>query len=189
MHALLSTQVRAGAVLAALLVMAACETGVASADQMTAPVAAVVPETGEGIFFPPVTSTETPEIRFGAAAEIGPQERQIFADQVNLVTTGAERPIPLIAQAVGADRTTLVLLNLEPETYLTPYIARAMLARMTSLARALPAVSELGLEDAFDIYNLGAIMGFDSIIVTDGRGFSHEARLVAPETNAETSAN
>ena len=187
MHALISPQSRIGASLAVLLALTACETVVASAQPVTTPV--TVPETGEGIFFPPVTSTETPEIRFRVIAEIGPLQRQIFVDQINLVTTGAERPIPLVAQAVGTDRTTLVLLNLEPETYLTPYIARAMLARMTSLARALPAVAELGLDEAFDIYNLGAVMGCDGIIVTDGRGFSHEARLDAPETDAATSAN
>jgi len=187
MHALISPQSRAGAILAALFAMTACQAGLASAEPVTTP--AAVPETGEGIFFPPVTSTETPAIRFGAAAEIGPQQRQVFVDQINLVTTGGERPIPLIAQAVGTERTTLVLLNMEPETYLTPYIARAILARMTSLTRALPAVAELGMGEAFDIYNRAAIMGFDGIIVTDGRGFSHEARLVAPETNAAPSAN
>ncbi|MEL6245525.1 MAG: hypothetical protein AAFQ85_09265 [Pseudomonadota bacterium] len=187
MHALIPTQSRAGVILAALLTLTACETVVASAQPVTTP--PTVPETGEGIFFPPVTSTETPEIRFGVLAEIGPLQRQSFVDQINLATTGAERPIPLVAQAVGTNRTTLVLLNLEPESYLTPYIARAMLARMTSLARALPAVVELGVNEAFDIYNLGAVMGFDRIIVTDGRGFSHEAPLVAPETTAATSAN
>lgn len=187
MHTLKSPQSRASAILASLLALTACQTPVAAAQPATAPVAA--PETGEGIFFPPITSTEIPEIRFAAAAEIGPLQRQTFVDQVNLVTTGAERPIPLIAQAVGTDRKTLVLLNLEPETYLTPYIARAMLARMTSLARALPAVSDLGVDEAFDIYNLGAIMGFDAIIVTDGRGFSHGALLGGAETSAAPSAN
>ncbi len=186
MHALNPQNARIGSILAALFALTACETGIASAERATAP--ATVYETGEGIFFPPVTSTETPEIRFRALAEIGPVERQIFADQINLVTTGAERPIPLVAQAVGTDRTILVLLNLEPETYLTPYIARAMLARMTSLTRALPAVSEMGMDEAFDIYNLGAVMGFEGIIVTDGRGFSHEARLAAPKAQAAPSA-
>ena len=178
---------RLAATLADDLAPPACETLDASADPVTT--AVPVPETGEGLFFPPVTSSETPEIRFGAVAEIGAPQRQRFADQINLVTTGAERPIPLVAQAVGTEATTLVLLNLEPEAYLTPYIARAMLARMTSLTRAIPAVAEMGIDEAFDIYNLAAVMGFDAIIVTDGRDFSHEARLVAPATRAAPAPN
>jgi hypothetical protein len=107
----------------------------------------------------------------------GPQQRQVFVDQINLATTSGERPIPIVAQAVGEERKTLLLMNVEAEEFLTPYIARAMLARMTSLVRFLPAISEMGLSAEFDIYNMGAVLGFDRIVITDGRSFSHEAVL------------
>jgi len=136
--------------------------------------------TGAGVYFPPVSSTDTPEIRFEFMEEIGPQQRQAFVDQLNLATAGGERVLPIVIQAVGEDRSTLVIMNIETEAFFTPYIARALLARLTSLTRFLPAVSEMGLSPEFDIYNMASVLGFDRIVVTDGREFSHEARLVRP---------
>ncbi|MEO0607553.1 MAG: hypothetical protein AAFY82_04930, partial [Pseudomonadota bacterium] len=118
--------------------------------------------------------------RFEFMEEIGPQQRQAFVDQLNLATAGGERVLPIVIQAVGEDRSTLVIMNIEPEAFFTPYIARAILARLTSLTRFLPAVSEMGLSSEFDIYNMASVLGFDRIVVTDGREFSHEARLVRP---------
>lgn len=52
-----------------------------------------------------------------------------------------------------------------------------MLARMTSVTRFLPEISEMGLSAEFDIYNMAAVLGFNRIVVTDGRKFSHKAEL------------
>ena len=60
---------------------------------------------------------------------------------------------------------------------MTPYIARAMLARMTSVLRFAPAISEMGVSQELDVYSMAAILGFERIIVTNGRAFSYEAQL------------
>lgn len=169
-----STAVRiAGA--AALTVLAGCATVPTWAEPAASEPAAL--STAATDYFPPVVSREAPEIRFAPMRGVGPDDRQFFVDQVNLSTASGERPIPIVAQAVGARGETLLLVNIEPNEFLTPYIARAMLARMTSLVRFLPAISEMGLSADFDIYNMGAVLGFERIVVTDGRSFSHEAVL------------
>jgi hypothetical protein len=134
-------------------------------------------QTGAGIYFPAIASTDNPEIRFSPMANSGPQQRQTFVDQINLAAIGAEQPLPIIFQAVGADRKTLVVTNIETDEPMTAYIARAMLARITSVTRFLPAIQEMGLSSEFDIYNMGAVLGFERIVVTDGRRFAHEAQL------------
>ena len=130
---------------------------------------------GQNNYYPPIVSADIPEVRFSAAAEAGAQKRHFFVDQINLAAAG--NSFPIVAQAVGADSATLVIMNIDTPEGITPYIARAMLARMTSVVRFLPEISELGLSAEFDIYNMAAVLGFNRIVVTDGREFSHEARL------------
>lgn len=166
--------------LAALAAVAGCASVATSAQPATSKPAVL--STAADSYFPPIVSRETPEIRFTPMRDAGPQERQVLVDQINLVTSGGERRLPIVAQAVDDERKTLVLMDVEAQAALTSYIARAKLARMTSLVRFLPAIAEMGLSGEFDIYNMGAVLGFSRIVMTDGRSFSHEAVLTpAPD--------
>lgn len=133
--------------------------------------------TGETRYFPAITYREVREIKFGALRNIGPPERMFFADQINLAATGGDRIIPIVVQTVGDGRKTLLFVALEVDDGMTPYIARAMLARMTSVLRFAPAISEMGVSQELDVYSMAAILGFERIIVTNGRAFSYEAQL------------
>jgi len=48
---------------------------------------------------------------------------------------------------------------------------------MTSVLRFSPAISEMGVSQELDVYSMAAILGFERIIVTNGRAFSYEAQL------------
>ena len=167
------------ALIALFSALSACQTVSAPEPATTpAPIAAAIDEaTGAGKYYPQVSSYETPEIRFGQMAGIGAEERQFFTDQVNLAASTPGQTFPIVAQAVGENRETLVFLFLDTEGPMTPYLARAILARLTSVMRSVPAIAEMGLSSEFDIYNTAAVLGFAQIIVTDGRDFSHEAKL------------
>ena len=106
-----------------------------------------------------------------------PDISQIDADQINLAATSGDRSIPIVVQTVGDGRKTLLFVALEVDAGMTPYIARAMLARMTSVLRFAPAISEMGVSQELDVYSMAAILGFERIIVTNGRAFSYEAQL------------
>lgn len=162
--------------IAALGTLGACET-MPTAGQADTPVLTIDDTTGEGKYYPPISSVETPNVRFGQMAGVGPQERQFFTDQINLAASTPGRSVPIVAQAVGENNNTLVFIYLDAEGSMTPYLARGILARLTSVTRFAPAISEMGISSEFDIYNMASVLGFARIIVTDGRDFAHEARL------------
>lgn len=172
----------AASLLTAATLICACETAptaMSSAADPAAVAAELHSSTGVGVYFPPITSSDSPQIRFSAMPGVGSEQRQFFADQINVAASSAERAVPVVVQAVGDDRKTLVFMPLGGQATATPYIARGILARMTSVSRFLPGISEMGLSQEFDIYNMGAVLGFERIVVTDGRDFSHEAILIA----------
>ncbi len=176
-----SKYARAGrvALIASLGALGACENLPAAGKTATPALSAsaINETTGAGKYYPQVSSVETPDIRFGKMAGIGPQERQFFIDQVNLAASTPGRTFPIVAQAVGENRETLVFVYLDADDTMTPYLALGILARLTSVTRFAPAIAEMGLSSEFDIYNMAAVLGFARIIVTDGRDFAHEASL------------
>lgn len=167
------------ALIASLALLSACQamSTAGQADTLAFGAAAIDETTGAGKYYPQVSSSDTPEIRFGKMAGVGPVERQFFIDQLNLAASTPGRTFPIVVQAVGENRETLVFLYLDADGPMTPYLARAILARLTSLTRSAPAISEMGLSNEFDIYNTAAVLGFAQIIVTDGRDFAHKADL------------
>ena len=137
----------------------------------------IIEATGAGVFFPPPVSFDTHQVRFGTMAGVGPTERQLFIDRINLTATASGQSVPIAAQSVGDDRKTLVFMLLGSDGPTTPYMARAILARLTSITRFAPEIAEMGLSSEFDIYNMAAVLGFQQIVVTDGRAFAHQAHL------------
>jgi len=166
--------------------IAACET-LPVANETDIVTADVIVEadsdTGEGIYYPKVTISEQPEIRFSPILGAGPQERQFFVDQINRAATTSERDIALVVQAVGSENQTLLFMPLGREASPTIYIAKAMLARMTSVLRFAPAITEMGISQEMDVYNMAAILGFKRIVLTDGRAFSYQANVVPRAEN------
>jgi hypothetical protein len=168
------------AVLGMLGVLSACAAGpfagTTNASATGAP-PSVDKQAGASVFFPPPTSTEMRKPRFELNVDPDPARRQFFADQMNLATSTPSRPLPIIVQAVGPDQRTLVFTMLEANSEPTPYLARAFLARITSLVRVAPALAEMGISQDFDVYDMAGVLGFTSIVVTDAKKFAHEVRL------------
>lgn len=169
--------------MATLCILCACETAPLSGAATTTVSftdAQSVVGSGEDVFFPAPASVDAPSILFPQMPGASPEQRQFFVDRVNVVTTGTDRSIPIVAQAVGGERQTLVFTIVGIDGAATPYMARALLAGMTSVARLAPSIAEMGFNEDFDIYNMAAMLGFDRIIVTDGRAFAHQASLSRP---------
>lgn len=166
--------------------VSACETSPVASDANFVSADALIEAdaaTGEGLYYPKVTVSEQPEIRFGPILGAGPQERQFFVDQINRASTTSERDIAIVVQAVGTENKTLLLMPLGREGRPTAYIAKAMLARITSVLRFAPAITEMGISQEVDVYNMAAIMGFERIVVTDGRAFAYQANVVLNAEN------
>ena len=134
-------------------------------------------ETGEGQFFPRVTATEVRPVRFGAMGGASPEQRQYFTDRVNMETSGRGLAAPIVVQSTGDDQDVLVVMVSGFHEPLTPYISRGLLARMTSIIRFAPTITEMRLSQELDIYDVAAVLGFTQIVVTDGREVSFGTKL------------
>ena len=162
---------------------AAAAIGLATACQ-SAPVepaksAAHVADTGTGAgqFFPPVTTMVARPVRFGAMNGASPEQRQYFTDRVNMETSGRGLTAPIAVQSTGDDQDVLVVMVSGFNEPLTPYISRGLLARMTSIIRFAPTITEMGLSQELDVYDVAAVLGFTQIVVTDGREVSYGTKL------------
>lgn len=154
-----------------------------TACQTTPPVmtytdeAAIDAKTGEGLYFPPITDTETEISHYSMMVDASPVKRQFLADLINMETSGRGMTAPIVIQVTGENKAVLVVMVPDTDRILTPYTARALLARMTSIIRFAPAIAEMGLSEELDIYDVAAVLGFNQIIVTDGSIASYATEI------------
>lgn len=177
LHSTLSAAITAG-------LLSACQSVPATSASASLPDAD--PVTGEGRVFPPVTDTEVHATLLGARSGAGPRERQYFVDRINMETSGRGLAAPIVVQGVGEARDTLVLMVHGGDGALTPFIARALLARTTSVIRFAPVVAELGLSEELDVYEVASVLGFKRIVVTDGRDASFVTQLEVSQLQARS---
>lgn len=154
----------------ALTALSACQT--ASSPIMVSEPQTVDPMTGEGQYFPPATHTDIQFTSFAMMSDANPSQRQFFADRINMETPGQGDMETIVVQSTGQARDVLVLMVPSGERILTPYVSRALLARMSSIIRFAPVISEMGLSEELEIYDVSAILGFKQIVVTDGQATS-----------------
>jgi hypothetical protein len=68
----------------------------------------------------------------------------------------------------------MIIVALEDGRIDTIYRARAIFANMTAIARLLPAVVEMGVQDEFTFFDLAKLIGVRQITISDGRDFAHQ---------------
>lgn len=79
--------------------------------------------------------------------------------------------------AKGTEAEKLIIVALADERIDTLYRARAQLANMTSMARLLPGVQDMGIRDEFNFFDLVKLLGFEQLTISDGRNFAHQVLM------------
>jgi hypothetical protein len=79
--------------------------------------------------------------------------------------------------AKGEDAEKLLIVALKDGVIDTVYRARALLAMLTSVARATPLFQEVGVADYFTFFDLLDMMGFRQLTISDGDGFAHQVQF------------
>jgi len=79
--------------------------------------------------------------------------------------------------AKGTEAEKLIIVALADERIDTIYRARAQLANMTSMARLLPGVQDMGIRDEFNFFDLIKLLGFTQLTISDGRNFAHQVQM------------
>jgi hypothetical protein len=79
--------------------------------------------------------------------------------------------------AKGEDAEILIIISNRTGQLDTIYRVRALLATLTSSARATPIFTDFNVEDVFTFLDLAVMLGFKQITVSDGESFSHQILL------------
>lgn len=135
------------------------------------------PDRHEGYYYPPVISSEVYKARAVPLADASRSTRIQFV--VNLTQQILARPhAPEYAVfAKGDEAEKLIIVGLKPGSLSTVYRARAVLAMLTSVARASRLFNEFGVQEYFTFFDLAKLFGFEKITISDGDKFTHQIIL------------
>ena len=158
----------------ALAMALAAASGPAAAHDKAA---ANKPDKYVGYYYPRPAAIETYKAR--AAVLPGANRKRRIAFIVAVVNERLQRPYPPTYSLFpkGGRGHKLIIVSNVAGRLNTIYRVRALLATMTSVARALPIFRENGVEDDFTFLDLMKMLGFESVTVSDGDSFTHQIIL------------
>tara|TARA_R110002072_G_scaffold49277_4_gene133961 strand:- start:149 stop:799 length:651 start_codon:yes stop_codon:yes gene_type:complete len=131
----------------------------------------------EGYYYPTITSQEIYVSRSRVMAEA---ERVLRVGFITAFANGmmeSPSPLPFVLFAKGAEAQKMIILAVADGPFDTLYRARAYMAQLTAVARTLPILADYGVEDWFTFYDLVRLLGFDEIVVSDGKNWAHRITL------------
>lgn len=130
-----------------------------------------------GYYYPKPAAIEVYEAR--ATTLPGADRRRRIAFVVAVVNAMLDKPFPPGAAlfAKGEEAEKLIIISNRPGQLDTIYRVRALLATLTSSARATPIFNDFDVEDVFTFLDLAKMLGFKQITVSDGDTFSHQILL------------
>ncbi len=160
-------------VLAAALAAGGC----AAPEAKPAAIPLVKKDRHAGYYYPKPADIEVYEAR--ATTLPGADRRRRVGFVVALVNAMQAKPFPPGAAffAKGDDAEKLIIVSNRKGQLDTIYRVRALLATLTSSARATPIFSDNNMEDVFTFLDLAMMMGFKQVTVSDGEAFSHQILL------------
>ncbi|MEM6489785.1 MAG: hypothetical protein AAF677_16190 [Pseudomonadota bacterium] len=134
----------------------------------------------EYYYYPAITSDEV------FARDIAPNAPQASrAVRVSFITelTKAQLAAPesprFVVFAKGAQAEHMIIVALDDQVFRTIYRARALLAQLTSNARATPFFQKNGLAVHATWFDMAKLLGFDDIVISDGDTWAHRIVLRA----------
>lgn len=175
-----ATPVLAAALAAAWLAVAApaAAEGLEPATPAS-PEAAAAEDRYVGYYYPPPDSEETYGPRVRTLPNATERTRIAFLTGLTNQMLGAGYPPPFMIFAKGAGSRTMILVGLDDQRFATLYRIRAWLAGLTATARSTPVFTDIGAPpEALTFLDLCKLLGFEELVVSDGRALSHRIRLL-----------
>ena len=148
---------------------------VAAAFAAAAPAAAA--DRHAGYYYPPPSSTETYTARALTLSDANRETRLRFVVGFTQKMLRSPYPPQFAMFAKGEEAEKLIIVSLRDGHLDTIYRVRALLALLTSMARASDFLKELGVADFFTFFDLVKLLGFTLITVSDGEDFTHQVVL------------
>jgi hypothetical protein len=127
-----------------------------------------------GYYYPPPQTIEIYRPRGEMLSDSDHVRRIGFV--VELTRQMLDKPYPpeFAVFAKGEDAEKLLIVALKNDVIDTIYRARALLAMLTSVARATPLLQEIGVADYYTFFDFLDMMGFRQLTISDGDGFAHQ---------------
>lgn len=139
----------------------------------------------EGYYYPPPEFVEDYEARAPRLDGNSRARRLTFISGIIADIASEPYPPTYAIFAKGTHAEKLIIIGLRDGFYDTIYRTRALLAAMTSLARATPLFQDLNPELSYTFFDLCYMLGFEQLTVANGREFSHQIQSVPPRINTK----
>lgn len=130
-----------------------------------------------GYYYPPITSEEVFDRTLASAPKAIGSVRTAFITEVtkNQLKSPSKPRISIFAK--GSKKQHLIVVALDDEVFDTLFRARAVMAQLTSHARTTPFFKKNGIQFDATWYDLAKILGFEDIVLSDGKTWSHKVAI------------
>ncbi len=131
----------------------------------------------DGYYYPAPQSSES----YSSAAEVMSDTSRVR--RLAFVTGMTEKmfkdpfPPPFAIFAKGDQAERLIIVSLTDGSYNTIYRARALLAMLTAVARLAPIFRDAKVDELSNFLDLCKMLGFTSLVWSDGVGKSHQINI------------
>lgn len=130
-----------------------------------------------GYYYPRTTSQETYEARAEVAESASREARLAFLAAMARGQLQQPYAPTYSVFAKGDDADRMIIVGLGEHTFQNIYQARAQLALMTNVARTTDLFQQMAVDDLFTYFDLAKLLGFKSIVISDGNSFTHRVTL------------
>jgi len=130
-----------------------------------------------GYYYPVPQTSETYPARSQTLPDSDRTRRIGFVVQLTKQILDHPYPPDFAVFAKGDEAEKMLIVALREDVIDTLYRARALLAMLTSVARATPLFAQLGGEETFTFFDLLKILGFSQLTISDGESFAHQVTI------------
>jgi hypothetical protein len=149
----------------------------ALAGVLLAPTPAGADDRHVGYYYPPPQTIETYEARADTLPDSDRTRRIGFVVELTQQMLSNPYPPEFAVFAKGDEAEKMLIVALRDDVIDTLYRARALLALLTSVARATPLFQDYGVAEVFTFFALLKILGFSQLTISDGAGFAHQVLI------------
>ena len=130
-----------------------------------------------GYYYPPPQTVETYQARADTLEDSDRTRRIGFVIELTAQMLSNPYPPEFAVFAKGDQAEKLLIVAMRDGVIDTVYRARALLAMLTSVARATPLFQDYGVAEVFTFFDLLKILGFAQLTISDGEGFTHQVLI------------
>jgi hypothetical protein len=130
-----------------------------------------------GYYYPPPQTIETYQARADTLPDSDSTRRIGFVVELTQQMLSNPYAPDFAVFAKGEQAEKMLIVALRDNVIDTLYRARALLAMLTSVARATPLFQDYGVAEVFTFFDLLKILGFSQLTISDGDGFAHQVLI------------